>query len=757
MKLVSFAAATLAASLYSQDDPAKWVDPFVGTSGTGHTFPSACVPLGLVQAGPDTGNGTWEYCSGYRYDDKTIYGFTQTHLNGTGATDLGDVLLLPLSGNGEWGMENGMSFDKATEVAEPGYYAVTLDGGIRVEIAAAEHSAIYRIRGKEKMRILVDCASGISKRGRMIWITSSDVKLVGNSGLSGRNHRRQWVERDYSFVVRFSRECAAVAELPKEDGVVAPRYIFDFDADKDALLIKVALSAEGDAEAAARNLDAEIPAWDFDAVKDAAREKWNAVLSRAKVEGDDNQKRNWYTSLYHLFIQPNNIANVGAKPFYSTFSTWDTFRAAHPLYTILAPDMAAKFVDSMLEQGRRTGYLPIWTLWGKDNQCMIGTHSVPVIVDWFLKECKIECEKFSDNCHSCSQITNTNSARSTCSTRQNNPVNSVNPVKKQYWLAAYAQIKDTLTKSHPGRRKERWDLLDKYGYYPFDEIRGESVSRTMECAYDDWCAGVMAQRLGFADDAAFFFKRSENWRNVFDPSMGLVRGKDTNGKWREPYNPYALGHGADTANDFTEGNAFQYTWHVMQNPEGLIDAMGGRDAFVKKLDSLFSAPSKTDGMGDILDVTGLIGQYVHGNEPSHHVIYFYPQVGHPEKAAERIREVFDRFYMPKPDGLCGNEDCGQMSAWYLFSAMGFYPFNPCGGEYVIGAPQVPKAELKIENGECEIGERKVFTIIARNLSNENKYVKSATLNGKLITDWKIRHADIMAGGELVFEMEGMIK
>ena len=309
--------------------------------------------------------------------------------------------------------------------------------------------------------------------------------------------------------------------------------------------------------------------------------------------------------------------------------------------------------------------------------------------------------------------------------------------------------------------KEGWDLLDKYGYYPFDIVKGESVSRTMECAYDDWCAGLMAQKLGergtgnverdesLKADAEFFFKRSENWRNVFDPSIGLVRGRDSKGSWREPYDPYALGHGAGRANDFTEGNAFQYTWHVMQNPDGLIAAMGGRDAFVKRLDSLFLAPTKTDGMGEVLDVTGLIGQYVHGNEPSHHVIYFYPLAGRPEKAAERIREVFDKFYLPKPDGLCGNDDCGQMSAWYLFSAMGFYPFNPCGGEYVIGAPQVEKATLHVGSN--------TFTILAKNLSRENKYVKSVTLNGKHVTDWKIRHSDIMRGGELVFEMTGSCK
>ena len=774
----------LAAQMVSYaDDVCGFVDPFIGTSGTGHTTPAACVPFGLVQAGPDTGNGTWDYCSGYRYDDKTICGFTQTHLNGTGCPDLGDVRILPFCLTGLTGLGNSENpvnlvnpVKKLSEVAEPGYYAVTLEGGIKVEIAAAEHSAIYRITGKDKLRLLVDCSYGIGGKNYANSITASDVKLVGKSGLVGKNHRRQWVERDHSFVVNVSRESAAVAELPKAEGVVAPQYVFDFDASESPLLVKVALSAEGGVEAAKRNLAAEIPAWDFDGVKDAARAKWNEVLSRATIEGADDQKKNWYTALYHLFVQPNNIADVGAKPFYSTFSTWDTFRAAHPLYTILAPERAAEFVDSMLEQGRRTGYLPIWTLWGKDNQCMIGTHSIPVIVDWFLKE-------------------------------KNNHVEQVEHV--EYWKSAYVQIKDTLTKPHKGRRKERWDLLDKYGYYPFDEIKGESVSRTMECAYDDWCAGVMAEKLGelgtaaakamavesgngeryesLKADAEFFFKRSENWRNVFDKSLGLVRGKTTTGKWRESFDPYALGHGAESDNDFTEGNAFQYTWHVMQNPQGLIDAMGGRESFVKKLDSLFLRSDKVEGAECVVDVTGLVGQYVHGNEPSHHVIYFYPQVGHPEKAAERIREVFDKFYLPKPDGLCGNDDCGQMSAWHLFSAMGFYPFNPCGGEYVIGAPQVPEARIRLgernrtpvrtsalrttfgislwvgaTHGEATKpseasaegmgnGERE-FKVIAKNLSRENKYVKSVTLNGKPVTDWRIRHSDIMAGGELVFEM-----
>jgi len=747
-------------------DCAEYVDPFVGTSATGHTFPAACVPFGLVQAGPDTARREmmwWHYCSGYRHEDDRIAGFSQTHLNGTGGIDLGDISLLPMAGTKQR-VESGefrVAFDKASEIAEPGYYAVTLEGGIKVEIAAAEHTAVYRIKYEkgDDAHLVVDLLHGLSllqnDNGKDVACTAV---LDGQAGISGTITRSGWVSRDISFAIAFNHPFASVQMLPpRKEGEKAPRYVFDFNLEADAqkreasgcLLVKVALSAEGGGAAAKRNLAAEIPEWDFDAVKGAARAKWNEVLGRATIEGTAEQKKTWYTSLYHLFIQPNNIADAGEKPFYSTLSLWDTFRAAHPLYTILAPDKAAEFVDSMLEQGRRTGYLPIWTLWGKDNQCMIGTHSIPVIVDWFLKEVgeKSSSSRKEEKIHSPTPTLNSNS----------------------YWLAAYAQIKDTLTKPHNGRIKERWDLLDKYGYYPYDEIKGESVSRTMECAYDDWCAGVMAEKLGelgtgnglpaealakagerdesLMADAKFFFRRSENWRNVFDPSIGLVRGKDTKGNWREPYDPYALGHGADLANDFTEGNAFQYTWHVMQNPQGLVKAMGGRESFVRKLDSLFVAPSKTEGMGDLVDVTGLIGQYVHGNEPSHHVIYFYPQVGHPEKAAERIREVFDKFYLPKPDGLCGNDDCGQMSAWYLFSAMGFYPFNPCGGEYIIGAPQVACAKLKVGSG----GVRE-FAVIAKNLSKENKYVKAVTLNGKPLTDWKIRHSDIMRGGELVFEM-----
>ena len=707
-------------------DPCSYVDPFVGTAGFGHTTPAACVPFGLVQAGPDTGNGDWDHCSGYNYADKQVLGFSQTHLNGTGCPDLGDVKLLPFVSDS---VPESLAIDKSGEVASPGYYAVTLEGGVRVEATASEHCAVYRItypNGARK-RLAVDprwCIAGSNPPSARI--KACDVSLDGRIGLSGKVSCDNWVNRSYAFKMEFSRQFSS------ESGLV-----FDFDIkDGESLVVKVALSALGDVPAADRNMRLEVPAFDFAAVEASAREQWSQALSCVQVEGDDAQKRNFYTSLYHLFFQPNNLAEAGFKPFYSTLSTWDTFRAAHPLYTILMPERAAAFVGSMLEQGRRTGYLPIWTLWGRDNQCMIGTHSVPVIVDWFLKE--VGENSSSSRKEEQIPLSNSNSELQLNSPTQNSNSNS-------YWLDAYAQIKETLTKSHEGRIKERWDLYDKYGYYPFDEIKGESVSRTMECAYDDWCAAQMARKLGYAEDAEFFMRRSQNWKNVFDTSLGLVRGKDTKGKWRDPFDPFALGHGADLANDFTEGNAFQYTWHVMQDPEGLVAAMGGRDAFVKKLDGLFAQSEKVQGSGIVVDVTGLIGQYVHGNEPSHHVIYFYTLVGERDKAAKRIREVFDKFYLPKADGLCGNDDCGQMSAWYVFSALGFYPFNPCGGTYVLGAPQFPKVVLNLPGG-------KKFSVVAKGLSKTAKYVRSVQLNGKPLAGFKLEHEAVVSGGELVFEM-----
>ena len=697
------------------EDLARWVDPFIGTAGTANCHPNACYPHGMVQAGPSSGTGEWKYCSGYQFEDKELFGFVQNAVCGTGCPDLGDIRIQPFVGEGENGRKTAA---KADETAKPGSYSVRYPKqGIGAEVTASPHVAFYRFSfgAKKDAHLLVDLQWGhCDKSDVATHVVSCETSFPDDTTMTGHLHLKRWVERDCYFAVKFSRPIAGRKIVPRKDAREKGEWHeLDFAlADDETLLVKIALSRTSIA-AAERNLAAEIPHWSFERAAAAARAAWNGFLSRCVIEGTEAQKTAFYTSMYRLGIAPNVISDAGEPPFYSTLSFWDTFRAAHPLYTILSPERVPGMIDSILKQGRKTGFMPIWCLWGVDNQCMIGTHSVPVVVDWFLKE----GEKAK-------------SAR-------------------EYWLSAYGQIKETLTKEHRNRRKERWDLIDKYGYYPFDMIRGESVSRLLECAYDDWCAGMMAKRLDLADDAAFFFRRAANWRNVFDASTGFMRGKDSKGNWREPFNPFALGHGADTANDFTEGNAFQYTWHVLHDPQGLMDAFGGRDRFAARLDSLFRQPESVAGMGKVLDVTGLIGQYAHGNEPSHHVAYFYQYAGRPGRTAEVVREVCDRFYRNTPDGLSGNDDCGQMSAWYLFSAMGFYPFNPCGGEYVIGAPQVPKVEVKVRGAD---GGFNVFRVIAKNLSRENKYVKSVTLNGKPLDGFAIRHSDIARGGELVFEM-----
>ena len=719
-KLLAAVAACMALSAWAAEDLASYVDPFTGTAGTGHTHPSACVPFGMVQSGPDTGFGNWAYCSGYQYRDKAVLGYSQTHLSGTGCPDYNDVQVLPFAGElGE--LPARRAIDKATERAEPGYYAVVQpDDGVRVEIAAAKRASIYRLTWTRagEAHVLLNLPFG--QNCPKTYGAQSAVE--GKTGVSGSHFRKGWVrDRLLAYAFVFGRPWKSIGELPRKAPAEAPRYEAAFDvAAGEALLMKVGLSMTG-ADGAKRNLAADIPGWDFDAVRAAARAKWNAILARTACEGTDDQKRNWYTALYHLYGQPNDYADadgrfsaadgkVCASPdgtYMTTLSLWDTFRAAQPWYTLAAPEIVTPVVNSMLSHYRTFGRLPVMSYGGKNVDCMVGNHAVPVIADAWLKGFR----GFDA-------------------------------------ALAFEAITNTLTVAHPGKPKENWDLYDRYGYFPCDVIKGESVSRTLECAYDDACAARFATALGKPEAAAFFARRADYWKNVFDPSIGFARGKTTKGTWRTPFDPYAFGHGAENDNDFTEGNAFQYSWHVMQDVPGLVAAMGGRERFVERLDSLFSASNQVAGASCVLDISGMIGQYVHGNEPSHHVIYLYPQVGRPERAAERIREVFDTQYHVGPEGLCGNDDCGQMSAWYVFSAMGFYPFDPCGGEYVLGAPQVPRATLRLADG-------KTFTVVAKGLSKANKYVKSVSLNGRLISDWKLRHADIVKGGELVFEMASL--
>ena len=684
------------------EDVCSYVDPFIGTADNGHTFPGACVPFGLVQPSPDSGNDEWKYCSGYNIADDTLIGFSQTHLNGTGCQDLGDILLFPFSGTSDT-FRTG--YDKASQVATPGYYSVQLENGVQARLTATARVAQYLFQYGDaaSRRLMLNFQNGIvfTPGNLLQHVLDADISYDDCCTITGHLSVKNWVGREVYFVVKFSEPYVIRTNLPLQPEEKADKVVLDFATGTAPLGVKVALSSRS-VEGALAALEAENPGWDFEKTRAAAHEKWHSLLSRVEVEGSEEEKTNVYTSLYHLYIQPNEISDVNERPFFSTFSLWDTYRAAHPFYTILNPEMVGPFVQSLVDQFHTQGFLPIWPLWGGETHAMIGNHAVPVVVEACLKG-----------------------------------FGGFDPEE------AYEAVKTSLTVSH---RKSDWEIYDRYGYYPFDLVEVESVSRTMETCYDDYCASLLAGHLGHKEDSVFFARRALNYQNLLDPSSGLVRGKDSKGAWRTPFDKFRLSHAATAGGDYTEGNAWQYTWHVQQAPQTLVDLLGGADAFEAKLDSLFFLDVVSQAnTGFVDDVTGLIGQYAHGNEPSHHVIYMYQYAGRPWRTEALVREVFDRFYRPLPDGLCGNDDCGQMSAWYLFSAMGFYPVDPAGGEYVLGAPQIPSVTLKLPGG-------KTFTSRALGLSPIHKYVKSVTLNGMPLEGFKLTYNDIMQGGVLEFEM-----
>lgn len=712
IKLISLAAFAMimagCASNKTTEDLTKYANPFVGTAYTGHTFPGACVPFGFVQASPQSGNFDWAHCSGYNNDDPQIWGFTQNQLSGTGCADLGDILIFPFSDAAPADFKS----DKGVESATPGYYSVELvQSNVLAEATASEHVALYRFNYKGAGRKLyVDLQSGYVNRKDKYntHMLDFDMTIESATKVSGYARVTQWVERSYFFTMEFSEPVVDTTCLAKADPrMVGPQYVLTFADSQKPVMVKVAMSSVG-VDGAKKNMAAEQPGWDFEGVKEAARKSWNDLFYSVEVKGTPDQMTNFYTSLYHLFIQPNNIADVDGRymraddqvaqssngKYYSTFSLWDTFRSSHPFYSILMPELEAKMVGNMIDHRKVQGYLPIWQLWGKENFCMIANHAVPVVVEAALKG-----------------------------------LPGIDPEE------AYEAVKTSLTVEH---LNSDWGLLEKHGYLPYDVIVKESISRTLEYCVDDYCAAQLAKKLGKQEDYEFFMKRSENWKNVFDPELRLARPRAADGSWKTPFNPFKL------AGDYTEGNSWQYTWHVQHDPQGLIDMMGGADAFVAKLDSLFVLNPGEELTGHVSDVTGLIGQYAHGNEPCHHVAYFYTLAGRPDRTAEVIRDIFDKFYQNRPDGLCGNDDCGQMSAWYMFSSMGFYPVNTVNGEYVLGAPQIPEVTLRLSNGN-------VFKVVAENLSEANKYVASVTFNGQAL-DKVITYDQIMGGGELHFVM-----
>jgi predicted alpha-1,2-mannosidase len=687
-------------------DYTQYVNPFVGTAEFGHCFPGACVPFGLIQTGPETGNCNWKYCAGYQFNDSIINGFSQTRLNGTGCMDLGDILIQPFTGNSN--MEGFKSrFDKSTEQARPGYYSVVLSTfGVKAEMTATSHVAMHRYSYPEgkTARLMIDFQSAMSNDENQLksHVLDAEVNIENETTISGFSRTRAWLERTYYYEIKFSKPFTKKALLPKSDErEKAPRYVLDFDLKpNEQLMVKISMSSTN-VDGAKANLTAELNKWDFDQTCQEAKSIWNNYLSRIDILGDKDKKTMFYTSMYRLFIQPNNIADAGNKPFYSTLSLWDTYRAAHPLYTILSPERVDGFVNSMLHQYDQQGFLPIWALWGGETYCMIGNHAVPVIVDAYLKGFKgFDAEH------------------------------------------AYQAVKSSLTKNH---FNSAWDIYQKHGYYPFDLVNVESVSRTLESVYDDYCAAQFAKALGKTEDYKYFTARSNFYKNLFDPETKLMRGKDSNGKWRTPFDRFALSHASTSGGDYTEGNAWQYTWHVQHDVQGLIDLMGNNEYFTDKLDSLFKLESTQKGQGFVSDVTGLIGQYAHGNEPSHHVAYLYALAGKPWRTQELVNQICTSKYINAVDGLCGNDDCGQMSAWYIFSTLGFYPVNPCGGEYVLGAPQVEKGILNLPDG-------KTFTVESINFSKENSYVQSVELNEMPYTKKQILHQDILKGGTLRFTM-----
>jgi len=697
------------------DELTTYVNPFIGTGGHGHTYPGASMPFGMLQLSPDTRLSGWDGCSGYHYSDSVIYGFSHTHLSGTGVSDYGDVLLMPttkdfrfINGAGGYGYES--AFSHKNETAEPGFYSVFLDRyQIMAELTATKRSGMHRYTFPEcdSAHIVLD----LKHRDKVL---ASSIKITGNQEVVGMRRSKAWAQNQYVFfVIQFSTPFKR-AQLIVNDSLQNEikeavgtnlKAIFDFNVqDQEAIMVKVGISAVS-IEGARKNLQAENPDWDFEKIRKQAQEAWEKELEKIQVEGASREQMQvFYSSLYHSYLNPNLFMDVDgkyrgtdlkvhqAKDFtnYTVFSLWDTFRATHPLFTITQQKRTSDFIKTFLHQYENGGRLPVWELAGNYTGCMIGYHAVPVIVDAYFKGIRdFDVEE------------------------------------------AFEAMKHSADQNHLG--------LDAYKKNAFIAVNDEpeSISKTLEYAYDDWCIAQLAKDLGKEEDYARFIKRAQSYKNIFNPATGFMQPKKDN-IWKTPFDPREVDF------NFTEANSWQYSFFVPQDVQSLIQMHGGDEGFIQKLDSLFSAPTQTIGRNQA-DITGLIGQYAHGNEPSHHMAYLYNFAGQPWKAQKVLRKIMDDLYSNKPDGLSGNEDCGQMSAWYVMSAMGFYAVTPGSTDYIIGTPLFPKTIINLENG-------KQFIVEAKGVSAKNIYIQSANLNGKNYTKSFITQQDIMQGGKLVFEM-----
>lgn len=713
---IKFFILLLFFSLIAFAQNAKFVNVFIGTDGTGHTFPGPSMPFGMVQPGPDNKDHGWNHTSGYQYKDTLLLGFSQTRFSGTGINEMGDVLLLPVNPKKEK-LKN--SYYKNTEIGKVGYYALIKKDDVKVELTCSERVAFHQYTFPEnEAQVLVDLQHGLrfvfdesNQKGLVI---ESDVKIENNTTISGYCHTQNWVNRKYFFTLTFDKAFTKSTQLEKKENEKAPKYLLEFSLLKNKnLKVKIALSSVS-AEGAKLNLKTEIPHWNFDIVYQNNLKTWEKYLNKISIDAPKKQKEIFYTSLYHLFLQPSNIADAdgqyrGAddkiatapnKEYYSTLSIWDVYRGAFPLLQILAPEKIDGIIQTMLIHHKAKGFLPIWTAWGQDNYCMIGNHAIPMILSAYQNGFR----GFNAN-------------------------------------EALKAMVETSTQSHIN---SDWELYNQYGYYPFDKLDNEAVSRTLESAYDDWCVAEMGRRLGEKEIENTFTKRASYYKNIFDKETSFFRGKDSNGNWRMPFNPLTATSPMNNPGDYTEANAWQYFWTPTQyDISGVTELLGGKNNFTKKLNEFFT--TEAENPDKFLGQEAMIGQYAHGNEPGHHIIYLYAYSNEPQKGQKYIHQVINEFHNNTPDGMIGNDDCGQMSAWYILSTLGFYPVNPADGEFVLGSPQVKKARIQLSNN-------KNFNIKAKNISEQAICNETRFLNGTKINIPFITYQDIMNGGNLTFEM-----
>lgn len=705
------------------EDLTQFVDPRIGTGGHGHVFYGANVPYGFIQLGPTSIPQSWDWVSGYHVSDSTVIGFPHTHLSGTGIGDLHDINVMPVVGEVTYSRGDASSYetglwsysDRSKEVVTPGYYRTHLSRyNVDVELTATKRVGFhkYTFLGNESPAIVFDMVNG----GCWDKTTEAVIRVVNDSIVSGYRYSKGWADDQRVFFrAEFSRKFDNVEfivnDSVKEGDMAKGAQLFarvNFAAgNQEPVYMKVALSPTSE-EGAQLNMQTELSGWDFEKTIADAKAAWNKELNKVKVyTTDEASKKIFYTSLYHTLFAPSEFCDVNGDYYgadkqmhkgegfvnYTTFSLWDTYRAAQPLMTILHPEKMSDVINTMLHIHQQQGKLPVWHLMGCETNCMVGNPGVPVVADAILKDIKgFDTE------------------------------------------LAFKALKESSMLPERGMEHRI-----EYGFIPADKMT-EAIAYDMEYAIADWAVAQAAQKLGKQEDYEYFLKRSKSYKNYFDASTGFMRGKMLDGSWRTPFSPYASSHRDD---DYCEGNAWQYTWLVPHDVEGLVECFGSKEAFVNKLDSLFLANGDM-GEASSPDISGLIGQYAHGNEPSHHTVYLYTLVGQPWKTADRIKEILHTMYTDQPDGLSGNEDVGQMSAWYILSSFGFYQVEPAGGKFVFGYPNFDKVEIAVPAGK--------FVIERENKGQQNNYIQGIVFNG---TEYKkpwIEYADIMKGGELKFLM-----